>query len=105
MQTATKGSRNILKELFVCVEYLLNWCFEKDLLSMPLRQLLTKISNTTLNERSVVIVTAVLIFSMIMDMELSNLADILQERISSPIGIFTLLYAIQMHHNVGGAND
>lgn len=56
---------------------------------MPFRQLLTKISNTTLNERSVVIVTAVLVFSMIMDMELSNLADILQKRISSPIGIFT----------------
>ena len=47
-----------------------------------------------MNERSVVIVTAILIFSMIMDMELSNLADILQERICSPIGIFTLLYAI-----------
>jgi hypothetical protein len=78
---------------------------ERDLRSIPFGQLLTKISNTTLNERSVVIVTAVLIFSMIMDMELSNLADIFQERISSPIGIFTLLYAIQMHHNVGGAND
>ena len=62
-----------------------------DLFSMPFRQLLTKISNTTLNERSVVIVTAVLIFSMIMDMELSNLADILQKKISSPIGIFTFV--------------
>jgi hypothetical protein len=84
----------MLKKLFVCIKYILwclRWCCERDLFSMPFRQLLSKISNTRLNEKTVVIVTAILIFSMIMDMELSNLADILQKRIGSSIGIFTFV--------------
>ena len=84
----------MLKKLFVCIKYILwclRWCCERDLFSMPFRQLLSKISNTRLNEKTVVIVTAILIFSMIMDMELSNLADMLQKRIGSSIGIFTFV--------------
>ena len=50
-----------------------------------------RIFRTPLSEKGVVILTGVLICSMIIDMELSNVADILQKNISSRLGVCTFI--------------
>jgi hypothetical protein len=50
-------------------------------------QLLERISQTSQNERTIVIIAAVVIFALIVDMELSNVADILPSNISSKSGV------------------
>ena len=54
-------------------------------------QLLEKISRSSVNEKTIMVITAVLILTLIVDMELSNVADILHNSIVSKQGIFTFI--------------
>lgn len=54
-------------------------------------QLLGKISRSSVNEKTIMVITAVLIFTLIVDMELSNVADILHTSIVSKQGIITFI--------------
>ena len=61
---------------------------------MPLlsnRHLTQRISQLLLEEKIVVIVTGVLTFALVVDMELSNVADLLHTVISSQFGINTFI--------------
>jgi hypothetical protein len=61
-------------------------------------QILRRISQTPQNERTVVVIAAVVIFALIVDMELSNVADILDGSISSKSGVaaFIVISAIYL---------
>ena len=54
-------------------------------------QLLRKISRSSVDEKTIMVITAVLILALIVDMELSNVADILRNSIVSKQGIITFI--------------
>ena len=61
---------------------------------MPLlsnRHLTQRISQLSLEEKIVVIIAGVLTFALVVDMELSNVADLLHTVISSQFGINTFI--------------
>lgn len=58
---------------------------------MHITQLIQKISHSSLNEKIIVLVAALLTFILVVDMELSNVADLLHSTISSPSGVTTFI--------------
>jgi hypothetical protein len=54
-------------------------------------QVLGKISRSSVDEKTIMVITAVLILALVVDMELSNVADILRNSIVSEKGIITFI--------------
>jgi hypothetical protein len=73
---------------------------EISVLLIPIVQLVREISRTLQNDRAVVVTAGAVIFALIIDMELSNVADILHGSISSNVGV-TVFIIISVIYLIG----
>jgi hypothetical protein len=58
---------------------------------MSIMQIMNRISESSENEKTVLVISAVVILALIVDMELSNVADILHKSIVSENGVISFI--------------